>query len=64
MAECMHFMYGRRLDAIPLSDKAQALKRQAPNKSNKKNPGSHDIWARKKHRTGEIMIGKSTEQVR
>lgn len=37
MAECMSYMYGKRLDAIPLSEKAQALKKSSPNKSNKKN---------------------------
>ena len=53
MAECMFYMYGRRLDTIPLSEKAQALKKQAPNKSGNTNPGSREIWANKKHRTGE-----------
>jgi len=56
MAECMHSMYGARLDAIPLSEKAEALRKRAPNKSDGPNPGSQDIWARKKRRTGELPI--------
>ena len=56
MAECMHAMYGARLDNIPLSQKAQELRQRAPNKSDAPNPGSRDIWANKRRRTGEKII--------
>jgi hypothetical protein len=53
MADCMDYMYGLRLDQIPLSEKAQALKRKSPNKSGKEHPGSYSVWMKKKRRTGE-----------